>query len=103
MGHKQLQEGACGPIAVRVRTTLTAVPSSTACLTDLSLRTYLFSYLSIYLCSHFFSGDSYILLYTYQKGGSVQYMLYFWLGKDSTPDEKGAAALLAIALDGGSA
>lgn len=33
----------------------------------------------------------------------MQYMLYFWLGKDSTPDEKGAAALLAIALDGGSA
>jgi len=48
---------------------------------------------------HFFSGDSYILLYTYQKGGSVQYILYYWLGKDSTPDEKGAAALLVIALD----
>jgi hypothetical protein len=31
----------------------------------------------------------------------VQYILYYWLGKDSTPDEKGAAALLVIALDGG--
>ncbi len=62
---------------------------------------YLSTYLHSYLCSHFFSGDSYILLYTYQKGGSVQYILYYWLGKDSTPDEKGAAALLVIALDGG--
>ena len=31
----------------------------------------------------------------------MQYILYYWLGKDSTPDEKGAAALLVIALDGG--
>ncbi len=48
----------------------------------------------------FFGGDSYILLYTYRsKGGVEQYLLYFWLGRDSTADEKGAAALLTVQMD----
>lgn len=47
----------------------------------------------------FFSGDSYILLYSYKKGRSDEYIIYFWLGNDSTADEKGAAALLAVELD----
>jgi hypothetical protein len=28
-----------------------------------------------------------------------QHIIYFWLGADSTSDEKGAAALLTIELD----
>jgi len=48
---------------------------------------------------HFHGGDSYILLYTYLRGRSEEHVIYFWLGGDSTPDEKGAAALLTVALD----
>lgn len=47
----------------------------------------------------FFGGDSYILLYTYQKGSSEEYIIYFWQGRESTNDEKGASALLAKELD----
>jgi hypothetical protein len=47
----------------------------------------------------FFGGDSYILLYTYMKGRSEEYLIYFWLGNESSPDEKGAAALLTVQLD----
>jgi advillin len=47
----------------------------------------------------FFGGDSYILLYSYKKGRSDEYIIYFWLGNESTPDEKGAAALLSVQLD----
>lgn len=47
----------------------------------------------------FFGGDSYVLLYTYQKGSSEEYIIYFWQGRDSTNDEKGASALLAKDLD----
>ncbi len=51
---------------------------------------------------HFFGGDSYILLYSYTKAGSrsEEHIIYFWLGNDSTADEKGAAALLTVQLDG---
>jgi len=47
----------------------------------------------------FYGGDSYIILYTYQKGGAEEYIIYFWLGRESSQDEKGAAALLTKALD----
>ncbi|RYD76251.1 MAG: hypothetical protein EOP84_17160, partial [Verrucomicrobiaceae bacterium] len=52
----------------------------------------------------FFGGDSYILLYTYNKPGqtgkgSEEHILYFWLGADSSADERGAAALLTVQLD----
>lgn len=47
----------------------------------------------------FFQGDSYVLLYTYGKPGHESYIIYFWLGLDSTADEQGAAALLATKLD----
>lgn len=47
----------------------------------------------------FYSGDSNIILYTYTTNKVEKYMLYFWMGKYSTPDEKGAAALLTKELD----
>ena len=50
---------------------------------------------------HFFGGDSYILLYSYTPANrnAEEHIIYFWLGNDSTADEKGAAALLAVELD----
>uniref|UniRef100_A0A7S2D1R4 HP domain-containing protein n=1 Tax=Florenciella parvula TaxID=236787 RepID=A0A7S2D1R4_9STRA len=47
----------------------------------------------------FYGGDSYILLYTYMVGPREEYIIYFWQGKDSSKDEKGASALLAKELD----
>jgi len=57
----------------------------------------------------FYSGDSYIVDYTYEdssRGNRRTQLIYFWLGATSTSDEKGAAALLTKELDdqaGGSA
>ncbi len=45
----------------------------------------------------FYSGDSYIILHTISK--AKKYDLYFWLGKESSADEKGACALKAVELD----
>ena len=45
----------------------------------------------------FYAGDSYVLLYTYD--GGKQHVIYFWQGRDSTADEKGASALLSKELD----
>lgn len=51
------------------------------------------------LYGQFFGGDSYVILYTYQKNGTEEYIIYFWQGRDSSVDEKGASALLAKELD----
>mmetsp|Transcript_4924 Transcript_4924/g.15709 ORF Transcript_4924/g.15709 Transcript_4924/m.15709 type:complete len:847 (+) Transcript_4924:143-2683(+) len=50
----------------------------------------------------FFAGDSYIVKYTSTARGyhgRELVLIYFWLGKDSTSDEKGAAALHAAKMD----
>ena len=48
----------------------------------------------------FFAGDSYIVLYSYRNArGREDHMLYFWQGKDSSADEKGASALLTTEMD----
>ncbi len=47
----------------------------------------------------FYAGDSYIVQYTYKEGNKEAYILYFWLGSQSTQDEKGAAALLTKTKD----
>lgn len=47
----------------------------------------------------FFAGDSYIVLYTYKPKQREEYILYFWQGRHSTNDEKGASALLAKDMD----
>lgn len=50
---------------------------------------------------NFFSGDSYIVLYTYTPKGKSreEYIIYFWQGRSSSTDEKGASALLASKMD----
>ncbi|XP_039022972.1 villin-2-like isoform X1 [Hibiscus syriacus] len=48
----------------------------------------------------FFMGDSYIVLQTTSsKGGSYLYDIHFWIGKDTSQDEAGTAAIKTIELD----
>ncbi|XP_022842295.1 villin-3-like [Olea europaea var. sylvestris] len=48
----------------------------------------------------FYSGDSYILLQTSPgKGGAFLYDIHFWLGKDTSQDEAGTAAIKTVELD----
>ncbi|CAH9079383.1 unnamed protein product [Cuscuta epithymum] len=48
----------------------------------------------------FYSGDSYIVLQTTAgKGGAYSYAIHFWLGKDTSQDEAGTAAIKTVELD----
>ncbi|XP_075517790.1 villin-3-like [Primulina tabacum] len=48
----------------------------------------------------FYSGDSYIVLQTSAgKGGAFLYDIHFWLGKDTSQDEAGTAAIKTVELD----
>ncbi|TKY53361.1 Villin-2 protein [Spatholobus suberectus] len=48
----------------------------------------------------FYMGDSYIILQTTQgKGGTYFYDLHFWIGKDTSQDEAGTAAIKTVELD----
>ncbi|MFS7894599.1 putative villin/Gelsolin, ADF-H/Gelsolin-like domain superfamily [Helianthus anomalus] len=48
----------------------------------------------------FYSGDSYIVLQTTSgKGGAYFYDIHFWLGKDTSQDEAGTAAIKTVELD----
>eukprot|EP00047_Mylnosiga_fluctuans_P019660 m.84690 g.84690 ORF g.84690 m.84690 type:complete len:829 (+) comp8214_c0_seq1:60-2546(+) len=47
----------------------------------------------------FYSGDSFVLLYTYLVNDKENYIIYFWQGLDSSQDEKGASAIWAKNLD----
>ena len=50
----------------------------------------------------FFGGDSYVLLYSYKASATSskeEHIIYFWQGRDSSQDEKGASALCAKELD----
>jgi hypothetical protein len=40
----------------------------------------------------FYSGDSYVVHYTYNSGSGLAHIVYFWLGKGSSPIEQGSAA-----------
>jgi len=53
------------------------------------------------LYGQFYQGDSYIVLYRYKKPSSKKEaaIIYFWQGRDSSTDEKGASALLTVDLD----
>lgn len=44
----------------------------------------------------FFGGDSYVIKYRY---GGNRHIIYFWLGKESTQDEKAAAAIHSVRMD----
>ncbi|CAA0812756.1 Villin-2 [Striga hermonthica] len=48
----------------------------------------------------FYSGDSYIILQTSPgKGGAYLFDIHFWLGKDTSQDEAGTAAIKTVELD----
>lgn len=47
----------------------------------------------------FYSGDSYIILYTYIDNSKEKHIIYFWQGLNSSQDEKGTSAALTTALD----
>ncbi|KAL7092879.1 hypothetical protein ACP275_11G009200 [Erythranthe tilingii] len=48
----------------------------------------------------FYSGDSYIILQTSAgKGGAYLFDIHFWLGKDTSQDEAGTAAIKTVELD----
>ncbi|KAG6507445.1 hypothetical protein ZIOFF_032789 [Zingiber officinale] len=47
----------------------------------------------------FYSGDSYIILQTTSRGGAYAYDIHFWIGKDSSQDEAGTAAIKSVELD----
>lgn len=47
----------------------------------------------------FYDGDSYICLHTKKKPGALERHIYFWLGKESSQDEKGVAAYKTVELD----
>ncbi|XBI33333.1 hypothetical protein VPH35_056674 [Triticum aestivum] len=48
----------------------------------------------------FFAGDSYIILKTTaRKNGSFQHDIHYWLGKDTSQDESGTAAIKTVELD----
>ncbi|KAJ1488112.1 hypothetical protein T484DRAFT_1887988 [Baffinella frigidus] len=49
---------------------------------------------------HFYAGDSYVMLYSYlDDRGRDAWVIYFWLGRHSSIDEIGTAALEAKRLD----
>ena len=50
---------------------------------------------------YFYSGDSFIVLNAYKVGNSqrISRDIYFWLGRDSTQDEMGTAAIKTVELD----
>ncbi|KGN65472.1 villin-4 isoform X1 [Cucumis sativus] len=48
----------------------------------------------------FFMGDSYIVLKTTSlKSGALRHDIHYWLGKDTTQDEAGTAAIKTVELD----
>ncbi|XP_043192707.1 advillin-like [Amphibalanus amphitrite] len=47
----------------------------------------------------FFSGDCYVILYTYHARGREEQIIYYWLGSHSAQDEQGTAALKTVELD----
>ncbi len=46
----------------------------------------------------FYSGDSYVVHYTYNSKAGVSHIVYFWLGKSSASIEQGSAAARAKEL-----
>uniref|UniRef100_A0AAY5K4L6 Villin-1 n=1 Tax=Esox lucius TaxID=8010 RepID=A0AAY5K4L6_ESOLU len=47
----------------------------------------------------FYEGDSYVILYTNKVRSSFTYDIHYWLGKDTSNDEQGAAAIYTTMMD----
>ncbi|RVE68790.1 hypothetical protein OJAV_G00094950 [Oryzias javanicus] len=47
----------------------------------------------------FYGGDSYLIQYQYQHGSRAGHMIYVWQGAESSQDEVGTSAYLAVQLD----
>jgi advillin len=48
----------------------------------------------------FYAGDSFVMKYSYKNElGKDAFIIYFWQGRDSSQDEKGASALIAKDMD----
>jgi hypothetical protein len=48
---------------------------------------------------HFFSGESYIILYKYIWKNKDCFIIYYYQGRDSSINEKGTSAMLTIEMD----
>ncbi|NXW40621.1 VILI protein, partial [Nyctiprogne leucopyga] len=48
---------------------------------------------------NFYEGDCYVVLSTRKSGNSFSYNIHYWLGKESSQDEQGAAAIYTIQMD----
>ncbi|XP_060118532.1 villin-1 [Heteronotia binoei] len=48
---------------------------------------------------HFYSGDCYLVLYTYQIYNKIHYIIYIWQGRHASQDEITASAYQAVILD----
>ncbi|NXA22796.1 VILI protein, partial [Ibidorhyncha struthersii] len=48
---------------------------------------------------NFFEGDCYVLLSTRKTGSPFSYNIHYWLGKESSQDEQGAAAIYTTQMD----
>ncbi|KAM4576962.1 gelsolin-like [Odontesthes bonariensis] len=47
----------------------------------------------------FYGGDSYLIQYQYQHSGRQGHIIYIWQGAETSTDEAGTSALLAVQLD----
>uniref|UniRef100_A0A671SGX9 Villin-1 n=1 Tax=Sinocyclocheilus anshuiensis TaxID=1608454 RepID=A0A671SGX9_9TELE len=47
----------------------------------------------------FFEGDSYVILYTHKTSNNYTYDIHYWLGKNTSNDEQGAAAIYTTQMD----
>lgn len=47
----------------------------------------------------FYSGDSYVIKYTYDSEFGQKYIIYYWQGNSSSQDERASSALHAVRLD----
>ncbi|GCC36965.1 hypothetical protein chiPu_0015465 [Chiloscyllium punctatum] len=48
---------------------------------------------------NFYEGDCYIVFATHKTGSSFTYDIHFWIGRDSSQDEQGAAAIYTTQMD----
>ncbi|GCC23017.1 hypothetical protein chiPu_0001408 [Chiloscyllium punctatum] len=47
----------------------------------------------------FYVGDAYLVMQTRSRGNNFTYNIHYWLGKECSQDESGAAAIFAVQMD----